>query len=99
MKTVIKIILSTSVVLFLSACGGGKKENWGIDYQRNGVPIAKCVNNSQDAADAQATVVPAGSTVSKSSQDTVVRVWHFQNSTEAVCVVSGEALLVAGGQS
>jgi uncharacterized lipoprotein YmbA len=97
MKTVIKIILSASAALLLSACGGG--ENWGIDHQGSSVSIAKCVNNSQDAAEAQATVVPAGSTVSKSSQDAVVRVWHFQNSTEAVCVVSGEALLVAGGQS
>lgn len=79
------------VALVLNACGGGG-DYWGIDSQ--GMPLAACVNNAQDASVAQATIVPAGSKVKKISSDAIIRVWHFQNSVEAACLVSGEALIV-----
>jgi hypothetical protein len=97
MKIIIKMILSIATALFLSACGGD--ENWGVDHQGGGIPIAKCVNNSQDATQAQAISVPSGSIIKKNGLNTVLRVWHFQNAKKAVCVVSGEAFLVAGEQS
>jgi hypothetical protein len=96
MKNITKMSLLASIALFLSACGGG--DNWGVDHGQ-GTPLAQCVNNSQDATVAQATIIPPGSRVNKISQDAVVRVWHFQNSTEAACVVSGEAQLISGAQS
>ena len=91
------MILSTVTALFLSACGGG--ENWGVDHQGGGIPISKCVNNSQDATQSQAISVPSGSIIKKNGLNTVLRVWHFQNSKKAACVVSGEAFFVAGEKS
>ena len=91
MKKIIKLGLVLLGALLLNACGGGG-DYWGIDSQ--GLPLAVCVNNSQDASIAQATIVPTGSKVKKVSSDAIIRVWHFQNSTEAACLMSGEALIV-----
>jgi len=82
-----------ATALFLSACGGGG-DNWGIDYQGGGTSLAACLNNSQDAAEAGATAVPAGSHIKKRDDNTVIRVWHFQNSAEVACTVSGKAMIL-----
>jgi hypothetical protein len=96
MKIIVNMILLSSISLLLSACGGnGSSENWGIDHQGgNSIPISKCINNSQDASEAKATIVPMGTIVNRLSDNAILRVWHFQNAKKAACMVSGEAILI-----
>ena len=90
-RGIIKSILSLFLILFLSACGGG--ENWGIDHERN-ILISKCIKKSRNASEANATIALKGSIVSKLSDDAILRVWHFQNGKRAICMISGEAILI-----
>ena len=93
------ILLVTTLALFLSACGGNSDDNnSNADAETTATTnkiIEACQNNSKDAILAKATVIPASSTVKKSTVNTILRVWHFQNSAEAVCVVQGSAEIVS----
>lgn len=72
----------------MSACGDSSEDCVSEDTNNTQY---KTINNSTDAIEAKATLVPEQSKVKKSSEDTVLRVWHFQNSQEAICVVTGSA--------
>jgi hypothetical protein len=95
MKTMIKLLLSGTAAFTLIGCGSGG-ENWGID-------AASEIEISHGELDAStglykctlddATLVDPGSVVRPIVEDTQVRVWHFQNSQEYVCVLKGQALL------
>jgi len=93
----ITVLLSS--LFFVSGCGGGgSSTNWGIDAGYS--PLAVCQNNSDDAIEAGAIEVPAGTKVQKLSSDAVVRIWHFENSREAVCLLKGDAVIkIADGGS
>jgi hypothetical protein len=97
MKTILKITLFSGIALILSACGGTKDE-WGIDYQGGGTLLVNCSNNAQDAVEAKAVLLPAGTKIRKLSQGTVLRIWHFQNSVEAACTVSGKAIILTNNE-
>ncbi len=103
-----KILLTTTLALILSACGGSSNSTT-IDVEdenksenrneNNSVEVSyksinKCDNNSTSAIDAKATLVPFNTTVRKNEKGTVLRVWHFQNSEELVCVVKGSAEII-----
>jgi len=81
-----KVFLTTLVALFMSACGTS-----GTAYNKS---IEKCEDNSTDAILSKAILVPANSTIIKESDETLLRVWHFQNSEELICVVKGSASIV-----
>jgi len=83
-----KVFFTTLVALFMSACGSS-------DGTAHNKTIGTCENNSTDAILAKAIVVPANSTIIKDSDDTLLRVWHFQNSEELICVVKGSASIVS----
>jgi len=87
-KITYKTLLALASVLLLSACD----EEWGIDAQPSTV-IPTCENRSDDAVLAGALTVASGTVISEINGDVKLRVWHFQNSTKAVCTLSGEAII------
>lgn len=96
MKTLIKnsltIITIGTLALFLSACG--TDESFGIDDGGSKVALVpNCTDTTTtDANLSGAMVIPPNTKVTNNSADAKVRVWHFQNSVEAVCMLEGEAL-------
>ena len=97
-----KIFLTTTMALFLSACGGSGNHN--SDDKRTNIDmtdgvkqkrmITLCENNSSDAISAKATIVPPNSKIKRHEADTLIRVWHFQNSEELTCLLKGSAEII-----
>ncbi len=96
--------LVTVTAFTLIGCGGSG-ENWGIDHGSE-VEIShgpldansgKYRCNIEDA-----TLVKQGGIVRPLTENTQLRVWHYQNSEEYVCTLQGQAVLkqpVAGEKS
>ncbi len=92
-----KIALSTLIttVLFaLSGCGGGTE--WGIDHGTE----MEVTHGPLDAETGlyrctidDAILVEAGESVRPLTEDTQIRVWHYQNSEEYVCTLKGQAVM------
>ena len=90
--TILKSTLFLSISAFaLIGCGGGGS-NWGIDHG-DGLSVAVCDTAASDGGLSSATLVEQGGTVTPLTDDTQVRVWHFQNSDEYVCTLQGEAVI------
>ncbi len=83
-----KTLLVLVSILFLNACS----EEWGIDSQPLTV-VPTCENRSNDAILSGALTVASGTTISEINGDAELRIWHFKNSTKAVCTLSGEAII------
>jgi hypothetical protein len=87
--------LATMSAIALIGCGGSG-ENWGIDHgsevEVSHGPLdantGKYRCNIEDA-----TLVKAGGIVRPLTEDTQLRVWHYQNSEEYVCTLQGQAVL------
>jgi hypothetical protein len=87
--------LVTMSAIALIGCGGSD-ENWGIDH-------ASEVEVSHGPLDANtgkyrckiedAMLVKQGGIVRPLTEDTQLRVWHYQNSEEYVCTLQGQAVL------
>jgi len=96
----IKLLSMVSFAAFiLAGCGGGGT-NWGIDH---GVEV-EVSHGPLDAAIgkyrceiADATLVKQGGIVRPLTDDTQIRVWHYQNSEEYVCTLQGQAILKEKG--
>ena len=87
--------LVTVAALTLIGCGGSG-ENWGIDHGSE----VEVSHGPLDAATgkyrctlADASLVETGGVVTPLTDDTEIRVWHFQNSEEYVCTLQGQAVL------
>jgi len=87
--------LITLTAFTLIGCGGGGS-NWGIDHGSE-VEIS---HGPLDAATgkyrctlADADLVKPGGVVRPLTDDTQLRVWHYQNSEEYVCTLQGQAVL------
>ncbi len=90
MKTfnnIIKIAAVSTVILFLGACGGGSTNEWGIDSQS----LPKCAMDMNDSS--SAIIVSEGTEVTATTEGTTIRVWHYENASKLVCVITGSALL------
>lgn len=83
-----KTLLVLVSILFLNAC----TEEWGIDSQPLTV-VPTCENRSDDAVQAGALTIASGTVISEINGDAQLRIWHFQNSSKAVCTLSGEAII------
>jgi len=79
----------------LIGCGGGGT-NWGIDHGTE-IEVSHGPLNPNtglyrcDLSDA--TLVEQGGVVRPLTDDTQLRVWHFQNSEEYVCTLKGQAVI------
>lgn len=77
--------LSLLALLALSGCG--QSEHWGVDH----AALPMC---SADVNDSSAAIkVPSGTMVKALSIGTTLRIWHYSNSDELVCVITGKASL------
>ena len=92
--------LITISAFTLIGCGSGGT-NWGIDH---GSEI-EVSHGPFDAATgkyrctlADASLVETGGVVTPLTDDTEIRVWHFQNSEEYVCTLQGQAVLTQPAQ-
>ena len=91
-----KIFALVTVTAFTLIGCGGSDENWGIDH---GSEI-EVSHGPLDAATgkyrctlADADLVKPGGVVRPLTEDTQLRVWHYQNSEEYVCTLQGQAVL------
>jgi len=92
----IKHLSFVAATFILVGCGGSGDTNWGID-QEAAVEVShgpldpltqKFRCNLEDADE-----VKSGGLVTPLTDDTELRVWHFQNSEEYVCTLKGQAIL------
>lgn len=83
--------LLTAAALVLSGCSGKGGEEWGVDQS----VIPQCNSDRDDAS--AAILVPPGTAIRAAESGTTVRVWHYSNSDELVCVLTGAALLTREG--
>jgi len=91
-----KLLSLVAVAAFTLIGCGGSQTHWGIDH---GAEVA-VTHGPLDAVTGQyrcnledATLVKSGGIVRPESDDAQLRVWHFQNSEEYVCVLKGQAFL------
>jgi len=94
----LKILALTSVASILIGCTGGGRstdDHWGIDntkeiavthgpLESNG--LYRCTKND-------ATLVKPGGIVHPVTKGTKLRLWHYKNSKEYVCVLKGKAVI------
>ena len=102
MKTVIiykqtkTLALVTAIAFTLIGCGGGSGENWGIDHgsevEVSHGPLDPATGKYRCTL-ADADLVKPGGVVRPLTDDTQLRVWHYQNSEEYVCTLQGQAVL------
>jgi hypothetical protein len=82
-----------AAALILSGCGGSE---WGIDHGQevevSHGPLDEKTGLYRCTID-DATLVEAGSVVRPIEEGTQIRVWHYQNSEEYVCVLKGMAAM------
>jgi hypothetical protein len=84
-------VILVMAALIISGCGNSE---WGIDHgQEKEIshgPLNEQTGLYRCTID-DATFIEPGSIVRPIEDDTQVRVWHFQNSEEYVCVLRGMA--------
>jgi hypothetical protein len=95
-KTMKHLTLSTVVAFTLIGCGGSSEDDWGIDHEAavevSHGPLNETTQKFRcELSDADE--VKAGGLVTPLTDDTEIRVWHFQNSEEYVCTLKGQAII------
>lgn len=98
MKRKIFITLATAItVVVFTGCSGGKDilgaENNVTTADISHGPKLDNGNYRCNIEEGDATLVQAGQRVKPLTKDTRLRVWHYQNSEEYVCVLRGKAVL------
>ena len=100
MKVKVSILLATAIAaVAFTGCSGGK-EKWGIDHDAATAfvthgPKLSNGNYRCNMEDGDAMPVKAGQRVKPLTDDTRLRVWHYQNSDEYVCLLKGEAVVLS----
>ena len=103
MKRKISIILTTAIaaVVFSGCNGKGKME---IEQPIEQPVKAKSVSHGPkqdngnyrcDIDKGDATLIKPGQSVKPLTKDTRLRVWHYQNSDEYICLLKGEAVVLS----
>jgi hypothetical protein len=90
------LTLATVVAFTLIGCGGSSEDDWGIDNEAavevSHGPLDETTQKFRcELSDADE--VKAGGLVTPLTDDTEIRVWHFQNSEEYVCTLKGQAII------
>ena len=100
MKRKISIILATAIAaVAFTGCSGGK-DKWGIDHDAATATVShgpRLANGDYrcNIEDGDAMLVKAGQRVKPLTKDTRLRVWHYQNSDEYVCLLRGKAVILS----
>jgi len=98
-----KLLALLAILPFALIGCGGSDTNWGIDQGiatevSHGPLDASTGKYRCDLSDA--SLIEQGATVTPQTEDTEIRVWHFQNSEEYLCTLQGQAMitLAKGGK-
>jgi len=85
---------------FITIIGCGNNSHWGIDgnvtqdvQSLNIIDIPICNMETLDAVEAGAIELSPNSRVKKIEEKTKLRMWHFENSNKAICVLKGKAII------
>ena len=97
-KIVVKLATTLTIAALFAGCSGGGKEKWGIDHEgpEKKVSHGPLMPNGKYRCDfdkGDATLLKPGQEVVPRTPDTQLRVWHFQNSDEYVCLLQGDAVI------
>jgi hypothetical protein len=77
------------ISLVLSSCGGGSGD-CDIDKPAGNVPICQ-TDAGGNFVSTNALFVEPQTVVTKTKAGTIVKVWHFSDSDEYICVIAGGA--------
>jgi len=97
-----KYLKTVSIILAGLALAGcsdkGGSEKWGIDHEgpEKKVSHGPMQPNGKYRCDydkGDATKLAPGQEVKPLTKDTQIRVWHFQNSDEYICLLQGDAVI------
>lgn len=95
-KEIKVLVLVTATAFTLIGCGGGSGKHWGIDHGAE-IEVSHgpldAVSKKYRCTLEDADLVKPGGVVRPLTEDTQLRVWHFQNSEEYVCTLQGQAVL------
>ncbi len=96
-KVALKLTAVALVAVLFGGCSGGK-DKWGIDHEgpEKKVSHGPLMPNGKYRCDldkGDATLLQPGQEVVPRTSDTQIRVWHFQNSQEYVCLLQGDAVI------
>jgi len=91
MKILYSLIIALFVSLVFSACGSGDGGFSFIPSSDN--EIIKC-DATNDIPNGY-TTLNSGDTIVKSSENTVISIFHDNNNNKKVCVVSGDAYILS----
>lgn len=98
MNKITRIVITGLFLLVITGCG--EESKWGIDgeevqnIEANSVQnIPLCNIGSLDAIKAGAIRLSSGSVVQKIGEKTKLRIWHFENTSKAICVLEGQAII------
>lgn len=85
-----QILLSLSLVLFISACGDKSDSNNGSSEPTEVIALQTC----SDVSDDSLTLIESGDTLSPEDVNTSVKITYNEDDTKYVCVLSGTASLL-----
>lgn len=92
-KKIVPFSLMMAALFALSGCGDS--EVWGIDHVEE-IEVTHGPLNAETGLYRcnveDAMLVEAGEVVRPLTDDTQLRVWHYQNSQEYVCTLKGQAV-------
>jgi hypothetical protein len=92
LSRILSISLSTIIVLSFNSCGSTEDTNWGIDHEietSKQLPVCNGDKNSTT----NAMKVYENQEIENLSDDTYIRIWHYQNGDKLVCTVTGKAVI------
>jgi hypothetical protein len=97
MKTIMKksklslYLASVMITILFSSCGGGgSSSDCNIDKPAGNVPICQTDSNGQFVSTNALFVLPQ-TVVTKTKTGTIIKIWHFSDSDEYICVIAGGA--------
>jgi len=93
-----KTIITGLALITITGCGNNS--HWGIDgnvtqdvKSLSITDIPRCNIEALDAVEAGAIELSSNSSIKKTEENTELRIWHFENSNKAVCILKGQAII------
>ena len=93
-----EIIITGLALITITGCGNDS--HWGIDgnvtqdvKSLSVTDIPKCNIEALDAVEAGAIELAPNSIIKRIEANTELRIWHFENSNKAICILKGQAII------